>query len=98
MKSITGRVLGLCKSYGLGVLGVLLALWAVVSPPPPDPPPPPFAHLVCVTDGLPDLEVVCSTSMSSNFRTGTLFFDDEDRIDIDTIVTGPPPRNWFKRF
>lgn len=98
MKSITGRVLGLCKSYGLGALGVLLALWAVVSPPPPDPPPPPFAHLVCATDGLPDLEVVCSTSKSRNFRTGTLFFSYDDRIDIDTIVTGPPPRNWFKRF
>ena len=99
MKSIIWRVFGICKSHGLVVLSVLLAFLALVISPSTDIPPAPFAHLDCEADGLPDLEVVCSTRASANFRTGELSFDgDDDPIKIETIVSDPPPRNWFKRF
>ena len=54
----------------------------------PDPPSP-LAVLACTTDGLPDLEVVCSTRLSRNFHTG--FIDFGDRSDPKTV----DPEFWF---
>ena len=48
------------------------------------------AVLVCTTEGLPDLEVVCHTSRSSGFRSGHIDFGDgSDPTEIETNI--PPP-------
>ena len=39
-------------------------------------PPVPLAVLTCTTDGLPDLEVACTTRLSRNFHTGYIDFGD----------------------
>lgn len=97
MKSITRRAFGVFESHGhilaaiLSLAGLGMALFVLVRPPPPSPPRP-FAHLVCTTDGMPDLEVACSTSKSTNFRAGTIIFEYGDQREIETITEQPPTK------
>lgn len=53
--------------------------------------PSPLAELTCTTEGLPDLEVVCSTRLSRNFHTGFIDFGDSsepERVDPEVWFAG----------
>ena len=59
-------------------------------------PPHPRALLDCTTDGLPDLEVVCSTGISTRFHSGYIDFDDGSMpTKIETTSSIPVPTRFF---
>ena len=72
---------------GTGTFMVVLQDRALDPPSPPSP----LAVLTCTTDGLPDLEVVCSTRLSRNFHTGLIDFGDgsePERVDPEVWFAG----------
>lgn len=84
-----------CLKVGTGIIAVLVSILSLVKQTLPDPPYP-RALLVCTTDGLPDLEVVCSIDLSTGYHTGYLDFDDgSDPTAIETNIPPPMPLTFF---
>lgn len=82
------RKAGLTGSLSLPAMPI--ALVSLVYQTLPDPPRP-RALLVCTTDGLPDLQVVCDTSRSTNFHRGFIDFGDGSDAEIETDIRPPVP-------
>ena len=81
----------------LVVPGLLIAFCSLVNQTLPDPPRP-RALLVCTTDGLPDLEVVCRTSRSANFHSGYIDFGDgSSPAEVKTAISPPVPARFLEQ-
>ena len=80
-----------------GFAGVGIALFNFVNLTLPDPPHP-RAVLLCTTDGLPDLEVVCNTHLSTKYHTGYIDFGDGSAVEIETTIPPSMPVRFFDQF
>lgn len=76
----------------LPILSLIVGVAAFFRPPDP---PDPLPMLVCVTDGMPDLAVVCSIKGSRDYRTGQINFGD-GRDPEEFALDAPLRRNWFQ--
>ena len=99
-RALKGFVRGLLALGWKGLVvvpGLLIALCSLVSQTLPDPPRP-RALLVCTTDGLPDLEVVCRTNRSANFHSGYIDFGDGSiPTEIKTAISPPVPVRFLEQ-
>lgn len=85
------------SAFSTGTIAVLVSTLSLVKQTLADPPHP-RALLVCTTDGLPDLEVICSTHLSSGYHTGYLDFDDgSDPTEIETGILPPVPLRFVEQ-
>lgn len=104
LKSFRGRAWQALRSAlkwffetGWKGIAILIAIISLVYQTLPDPPRP-RALLVCTTDGLPDLGVVCDTSHSAGFHRGFIDFGDgTDPRRIKTAITPPVPMRFLSQ-